>query len=151
MDFVLDSGAKISITVSSFEDALNLTKSIERAIKGLKLPVSALGIEIDTKNPSSMFMQNNDLMGEVIDKIISVATSEEVELCLFKCFARATYEGVKITKDLFDDISLGDKAREDYYPMCVKVIEVNCSPFFKRALSAFAGLGAGIPKAQKLK
>lgn len=129
-EFSLPSGAKLNVTVAPFADASALLKAILRSVKGMALSTETLQMELgELRNPA--------VFSQILDKILSVAVSDEVEEKLFRCFERSVYDGVKVTKALFDDINLGERAREDYYTICMKVIEVNCSPFFK---TAFSGL-----------
>ena len=136
MDCILPSGAKLHITVSTFVDSHALVKAIMKSVKGLNLPQNLN----DTEMSIAGAMGNPQLMATIVDKILSVAVSDEVEVALFKCMERATYEEVKITRSIFDDLKLGEQAREDYFSICSKVIEANCKPFFKKTFSALSGL-----------
>ncbi len=49
---------------------------------------------------------------------------------------RHGYQDVKVTPALFDDQTMGERARTDLLEMYWKVIEVNCGPFFLKAFSA---------------
>lgn len=124
----LPSGAKLSITPASFEIANELRKAIMRALKG---------VSFDGKIQDISQMDVNILK----EAIISVGSDDEIEKILFQCFARVTYDGVKIEKGLFDDLELGDKLRSDYHNICWKVIEANVvKPFFSQTFSGLKTL-----------
>lgn len=117
---VLSSGAKLVITKAPFPQALALNKALIRSVKDV---ISAPGaLEKDVSIMNAAFITN-------------AITSDEVEAALFKCFERCTYDNVKVNRELFDDEKLGDRAREDYFSMARKVIEVNCGPFFRQTFS----------------
>ena len=118
-DLSLPSGAKHHITLAPFQDANALTKALLKTTVGLRL----------AENPLEM-----DL-GVLKDVLVAAATSDEVEALMFKCLERSTYEGTKVTRELFDDIKMGEQARGDYYAMCANIIKVDCQPFFEKALS----------------
>ena len=115
----LPSGAELDVTVAPFADADALTKALLKAVKGVELRADILQMD----------------MTAIKDVVVGAATSDEVDRALFKCAERASYNGVKVSKGLFDDPEIGTQAREDYYHLCLKVIEVNCLPFFKAAFS----------------
>lgn len=118
-DFDLPSGAKLHVSVSPFQDAKALTKALMKSVGGIQLAANPLDMDVSV----------------IKDMLVSAGTSEEVEAALWKCMARATYNNVKVTPDLFDAVDLGDSARKDYFTICAKVIEVNCLPFFDQTLS----------------
>jgi hypothetical protein len=126
--FTLDSGAKLEVTESSFAEAYALEKALISAVKETNLT----GLKI-TKD---IFDMDIDVMAR---SVLVMATSTEVEQCMFKCFERATYDGLRITRGLFDDPKIGPKIREDFYEICLKVAEVNCRPFLKRVFSVLKG------------
>lgn len=136
MEFNLPTGAKIQITVAPFADAHALLKAIMRSVKGMDFPQSIL----DTDMSLAGAMGNPQLLSKIIDKILSIAVSDEVEQALFKCMERATYNGLKIDRRLFDDPNVTESLREDYYSICFKVIEANCKPFFKKTFSELSAL-----------
>lgn len=122
--FTLDSGAKLEVTESSFNDAYSLEKALISSVKETNL--SGLQIKKD------IFDMDIDVL---LKSILVMATSSHVEQCLFKCFERATYNGLRINRGLFDDPKIGLLIREDFHEICLKVAEVNCRPFLKRIFS----------------
>ena len=122
-EVTLSSGARVVITVAPFVDAHSLFKSLLKSAVGVK--VSENFLEQDITN--------------LKDAIIAAAVSPDVEVALFKCFDRVLYNGIRFTRDIFDDPKEGEKAREDFYPVAIEVIRENCLPFFRQTFSAFRG------------
>jgi hypothetical protein len=113
-EIVLESGARLNITIAPFADANALYKAILKSGKESGLSTDMMGL------------------------FSSALVSEEVERCLFKCFERVTYNGIKLRKEIFDDPDVAfEHLREDYYIICIKVAEENCKPFF---IATFSGL-----------
>lgn len=133
MELILDSGAKLVITVAPFQDAHGLLKAILRSVKGTDIA------NVDIPDSLEKMRNNLQALSPLIDKVLSIATSDDVEVALFKCFQRVSYNDLKITRDLLDDPKIGDQLRQDYYTICYRVIEENCKPFFVRT---FSGLRA---------
>lgn len=114
-DFILKSGAKLHVTPSDFKTAMGLVKAIQKATLGLP---------------------------RESDASLAVVVSDEVEAAVHRCMARATYEGQRLDLGLFDDPTLGPRARQDYFDICARIIEVNCNPFFGKAPSTLKGPSA---------
>ena len=119
MDFTLPTGSKLTVSESSYEDADALLKALLKCAKGIPL----------AKDPMSMDVS------VLKDAFIEAATSPEVDQAIFKCAERAMYENVKVTKAIFDDPKIKDKARADRFLIQWHVIEVNCGPFFGKTFS----------------
>lgn len=134
-DITLPSGAKLKITVAPFGDAHALLKAILKAVKGLNLSPESLGVDMSLEG---LRTAPPSFLSQIIEKVLSIATSDEVEQALFKCCERSVYQGVRVTREIFDDPKIGTQAREDYYQIAFKVIEANCKPFFKGAFSGFS-------------
>ena len=81
-------------------------------------------------------------MGGMLDALIDIITSKEVEDMAFKCMERCTYNNEKITRDTFEK----EERRGDFFPVAFKVITENIRPFMSRLLS---GLQAESPKEKK--
>ena len=135
MDFILESGAKLTVTESAFEDAIELNDALIQSVGEIKLTDDMLDVDIDPKNPLGSFSGASNLFSFLANKIKSVAASPLVRSCIFKCGERAAYEGMRVGKDLFDDPKLGTSARKDYYDILVKIVEVNCRPFLENLIS----------------
>lgn len=133
------------ITPAPFADASALTKAVLRSLKGVSVTPDEL---------RSKFADTADMLSrvpELLNRILAMATSDEIEAAAFKCAARALYvpagspvefAGIRVDRSLFDDPDHGASAREDYLGIVFRIIEVNCRPFLARALSGFA-----VPKA----
>ena len=116
------------ISASPFIDASELRDALLKSIKGIQVSPELLKTDVTAMK----------------DALIEASTSPEVRVALFKCLERATYDGVRVNVGLFDDPQLGERAREDYYNMAWKAVEVNCLPFLRRISSL---LKAGFEKA----
>jgi hypothetical protein len=130
MEYTMASGSKLNVTMSSFQEANALKNALLVAVKGVP------GLDDSLLAGTAKDQE----IGPILAILVNAATSEEVERHLFKCFERCTYDNIRVTRDLFDDAKIGLQARQDYYEMSVKVIQENCLPFFKQALSLFAQL-----------
>lgn len=128
MDFKLSSGASLVVSQAPFVDAMALQKALLASVKGLPLSADIMKMDVSVLK----------------DGVIAAATSPEVEKALFQCAARATYENIVVSADLFDDPKIGTQARKDFYDIAWKIIEVNCGPFFK---TTFSRLKAALPVA----
>lgn len=133
-DINLPSGAKLHITIAPFADAHALLKAILKAVKGTQISAGTLDGDMSMDG----ILRSPELLSQIIDKVLSIATSDEVEACLWKCFERTTYQGIKLYRVLMDDPKFSDGIREDYYTICMKVIEANCKPFFKQTFSGLS-------------
>lgn len=135
MDFILESGAKLTVTESAFEDAIDLNDALIQSLGDIKLTDDMLNVEIDPANPLGSFTGASNLFSLLANKIKAVAASPVVRRCIFKCGERAAYENVRVNKDLFDDPKIGTQARKDFYAICMRIVEVNCRPFLENLLS----------------
>lgn len=108
MEFTAPSGAKVVINPGSWEE----TDALREAIF----------------NVCALFGSDNSLsLGFAIEG------NAVVKKALFKCLARCTYNGNKITAEIFEDVA----ARQDYNEIVRGCIEVNQSPFPKSPISPF--------------
>lgn len=136
MDVVLSSGAKLSITMASFEDVMELKSAIGAAIGKVELTPEVWNADMSVGG----IMGSPVILSSIMDKIRLLVISKDVRLALFKCFQRVTYNDVRITPTLFDDPTTGEAMRRDYFTICSKVIELNLKPFFEQTFSALQGL-----------
>lgn len=141
--FGLPSGAALVVTVASFRDSWALAKAALRSLKGgPQLGEDALAKDFKSFGAAAMAVPG------VFDRLVSLATSDEVEVLAFKCAESALYipagsvpafPGLRVTRDLFDDGEQGNSAyREDLAMIMARILEVNCKPFFAKALSALS-------------
>lgn len=130
MEFVTTNGnVKVKINIASFKDVAELKKAALKALQDVGIiKDSNLDIEgLKKQNPIKI----------LTDLVINIDTSKDFEDALFACLKCCIYDvdskNLKITPLLFDDII---EAREDYYEIAAKCVEVNLSPFFKSLVSA---------------
>lgn len=109
----LGSKAILKITSSPFEDAHKLYKAV-------------MGVVSKTVFSSE----------EAISFIAKISISEEVETALWPCMGRATYNGRKINKELFEE----DDVRGDYLIIAKEVLAFNLAPFLSSLSSVFSQL-----------
>jgi hypothetical protein len=135
-DIVLPSGAKLNITIASFDDVMELQTVIGEAMGKFQMPSDLAGVDMSL----SGILSSPALLAELTDKIKAVGTSRAVRAAVMRCFERCTYNGARLNKQLFDDPKLGDAARADYYTIFMKVLEANCKPFFAQTFSALSSV-----------
>ncbi len=133
MEFTLPSGSKMVVSEASYVDANALLKALLKTAKGVQLAKNPLETDVT-------------MLKEIV---LEAATSDDVDRMIFKCAERAVYENVKVTRELFDDPKLKEKARGDYFLILWHVIEVNCGPFFGKTFSALKERLATSPFFQK--
>lgn len=129
------SGAEVVIREAPFKDAMRLKNAIvsELADSGLDLK----NITGDT--------DISELLSPLLSGVLAVDSSEKVYGALFACLARCSYNGEKITEDIFDR----SEARADYYPIVLECAKVNILPFFEGLRSRFEGTGLSLEKVLK--
>lgn len=125
----------LRITEGSFSEALALQKAIGRALKGTRLDLPA---DTKTEIPQDMF-------SDILTAVLGVATSDEVEACLFECAKRCLMGTETINRDYFEKV----ENRKNYFPIMVEIIKANVGPFIEGLSSQFAGLAGILGKAQK--
>lgn len=119
----LPSGVELKLSPAPFADANALYKAVAAEAKGVNV----------TREMDPNLIK---------DAICILISSEKIEACLWKCFERALYNGIKITQETFDD----EKAREEYFSICKEVLWYNISPFLKSLYSEFAPLVKAMEK-----
>lgn len=144
-EFALSSGAVLLVSMASFQDAKRLHNEVLRALRGTgagELDLAALKDAFST----GKFKDGGDAVNMVVDRVMTLAASDEVQAAIFACAKTAVYKPdnamIKVTPAMFDDVQFGERARGDFYQICMKVMEVNLSPFFKAIFSSF-GAAAG--------
>ena len=127
--FLLESGAALLVTMSDFESCKELHDEI------VKTFLAVGGTEKDLTNV------------EMLPLLLTAGANKAVERALFKCAESAVYRhdgtevsSAKVNKTLFDMPVVGEKARADYYPIFLKIAEVNLAPFMQALFSALKTL-----------
>ena len=118
----LPSGAELEIQLAPFSDASSLNKAVAKELKALKIDAT---LELNDPN----FIK---------DLVCSAIASDEIMACVWQCFKRCTYNGIKIDANTFEP----SEARGDFYVVCKEVLTANIGPFFQSLLSQFEGLKA---------
>lgn len=122
-------GKELRVTPAPFADALALQKAVGRALRGNK---------IDLPENLTADLSGGQISG-IIDAILSVIVSDDVEECLFRCAQRALLGEQKIDRDFFERV----ENREHYYPIMYAIAEANLGPFFKVLTSGLGDLVGG--------
>lgn len=124
-------GQDLRITPASFEDAMELQRTVGTAIKENKLNIDGnFGDSLANTEISP------DTIGDIINTIINIGISKDVENALFKCAERALVGDKKVNRDLFEPV----ENREHYYPIMIEILKVNLLPFFKALFLSSGGL-----------
>lgn len=116
-------GNKVKVTIhpASLDKAFKLKSSAEKAIlkQGLNL--------FDVLGKGDVSYE------EIFELVMAIDSDPEVFEACFACLDKSIYNGVKITKDVFED----EDARGDLYEVLFYCMKVNVYPFFKSLLSSF--------------
>ena len=151
-EYSLPSGSVLLVSRADFGDANRLKNEVLRAFKGQgvgELDLAKLKEVFTSANPAKSAV----LLNTLVDRVMTLASSDEVEAAIFKCATRSVYKAEgkdqNVTRKLFDDADIGERARGDYFVICARIIEVNVGPFFAPIFSAFEARtrnGVGAPK-----
>lgn len=134
MEFTSKNGAKVVINHADFEDAMDLQSSILK--EASKAEFSLEGVDMSS---------DIDFSG-LIKAGMSVAGSKEVREIIFKCLVRCTYNGDKITKQVFEN----PEARKDYYEVVIACLKENLLPFFGGLISQLSPFVGAVRQAEEL-
>lgn len=124
MEFTTKNGVKVKVNPADFEDAMDLQAAIMDRISTAKFSLN-LGDFKDEKEDVDIDIADFIRMG------MSVASSKEVREILFKCLARCTYDGQKITRNTFEDT----EARKDFYEVSFACLKENVGHFIEPLIS----------------
>lgn len=140
--YTAPSGAKVEITLSSYDVAFNLFRAVlKSARKGgitSKIPDD---LSVSNMNMQALGELNIKDFGGLADIVIDIIASPEVEELLFQCFQRCTYEAPgsvkeKITKDTFEI----ESRRGDFLSVAWAVGWANIKPFIGQLTSLFTNV-----------
>ena len=134
------SGAEVDITVSDYSTAFELSRAILKAIRqggiGGKLPESITSASLSD-------LSNYDVkdLGGMADALIDVITSPEVEVLVFKCMERCTYDDrskgpEKISRATFEPT----ERRGDFPFIAFEVAKENIRAFVSHLASGLKGV-----------
>jgi len=146
-EFSLPSGATLLVSMASFANAKALHDALCRELRGKGMgdvDVIELSKALSSKDPNGL--------NWVADKIMGIVSSKEIESAFFACAEKALYRhdgqeasSAQVTKRMFDEPTIAEQARSDFYHVFMRVAEVNLRPFIKAlssALKARADQGA---------
>ncbi len=128
----LPSGAVIKINPAPFADARALYQSVLEEVKGITI------------------FSATEMTSVYKDLFCAGFSSKKIELCLWECMKRCTYNNnsgsgdMKIDQQTFEPIS----AREDYITVCMEVAKENINPFVKSLYAEFGHLFQTTQKGQ---
>ena len=134
VETTLNTGAVLIVRPAPFVDCLKLKNAIFKELSTQKMDIASLDL------------QGTDLSA-IFAPLMALDSSEEVNKAIFKVAQRSTYNGQKITLEIFEE----EEAREDYYSVILEVLKVNLNPFKKGLVSSFEHLIANFqtPKPPK--
>lgn len=122
----VNGNATLILNEATFADCIILQSVIMEEAKKLKLDIGNMEIE------DFEFTSMSKLLDNIKDLFFGLMTSDKFERIIFKCLGYCTYNNVKITKQLFDDML---EARQDYYQIIKECVEINLNPFLKSLTS----------------
>lgn len=115
----LPSGAILKLQPSPFAVAKGLYQAVLREVKMVR---------VSTKEEVTAMLK---------DAFCIAFSSPEIEMHLWQCFARCTYNSgagdMKITEDTFEPV----ERRDDYMKVCMEVAKENLTPFLKSLFADF--------------
>lgn len=118
------SGAELKIHVAPFVDSKNLYQALLRELRDIKVDPSLA-------------------LGTLYKELFCIGFSSlAIEACLWKCFERCIYNGLKVDKDTFESL----EARDDYMVVCMEVAKDNVAPFGKSLYAEYVRMLAMIEK-----
>lgn len=135
-EFTTENGVDINIRIAPFEDAMELKSAISKELADAGFNFDGISITGETDVA--------ELMPLLIKAVLALDSSPRVNNAIFKCLERCTYDGEKIRKSTFEDIS----ARENYYQIVIECLKENLRPFFKSRLAGLLEtyLSENLPK-----
>ena len=137
----LPSGAILEVTLASFEEGNALMKAVVKEVESLKISLgefSFKGFDINSE-------MSNEMINTVKNYAARMISSEEIEVCLWKCIGRARYDNQPITKDLFEK----SERRVDYLIIMKEVMVYNLAPFFSGLGSLLSAMKPATQSIQK--
>lgn len=128
----LSDGKELVIQVAPFELGYRLTKGINRVIQ-------KTGIQLDDKIMKldfSEFTMSPAVMVPLAQMFLSAMEDDSLEDIFWACANHCTYDGLRITKQLFND---NIEMRGVFYEIKLNVLKENLLPFFPSLRSWFTG------------
>lgn len=113
----LDSGKVLKLGLAPFADSRELYQIASKGLIDLELNM--------TQNIDYNFFKNIGCF---------LLSSKEFEVALFKCAIKCTYDGEKVTEELFEN----ECAREDYLEILFHIAKKNILPFTKTLMQKYS-------------
>lgn len=149
MEFTTESGIKCVINGADFVSASRLKVAVLKAIKDSGVKISEIdftkllsGVKDDMESAVK-----SGALDSLLEVVIELDCSKEVNEAIFDCLARSTYNGERIIRETFEP----EEARGDYYMIIIACLKRNLSPFFKTLISKLQKLSPKIDDTQKQK
>ena len=120
----LASGKKLSVGIASFANGVQLAQSILKCLKksGFKIEQKDfLNLNFDELFSSPFFL---DIIAKTF---LEAFTDETVDKIFWDMARKCTYDGLRVTEDLFNN---SVDARGDFYQIKFSIIKENLMPFF---------------------
>jgi hypothetical protein len=138
MEKILDSGAKVNITLSDFEVCDRLLIAVTKELEGV-------GISLGLKSGNFTDFLNMDIdkdaaLNTLKNAIMRIASSNLIRPILWECMQRVTYNGLKVTPKTFE----GEKERGDWPILAKEVLVSNLIPFFPSLSSKLSTVVKGL-------
>ena len=133
----LTSGKILVMDTISFELCCNIIDILLIEIKksNIKYPQIKNLNSISDLLKLSLKDLNFNVVEFVGNSLFSLLTSKELRDLLFKAFERFTYDNIRITRQLFDDVP---EARKDYYEICYNTLKEIVQFFFPNLISTIS-------------
>lgn len=139
----LESGAVLEVTMAPFEDAEALLEAVMQETESIQINLGA-----DFGSFEDFLAQGGiktELINTVKNAVCRILGSRKVKDAIWICMKRATYNGLKITRETFEP----EQSRADYITIAKEVLWFNLSPFFKSLALKFSEKLRKAPNAPK--
>lgn len=116
---MLKSGSTLELNIAPYSMGWKLTQVFANELKSVGIDLSSIanGDGVDA----------NEAFGMLKDLFLQMLGSPALEQSIFECMGRCLYNGEKITRSTFEDVS----ARRDFIPCAVEVAKFNLAPFMQ--------------------
>jgi len=126
----LPSGAVLDVTLMPFETAWEVCQLVTKEIEKLSIDPNVMNIFSRDEKTDVSFAELFDLKGP----ICGILSNPMLVAAAKVCFARCTYNDIRIDKNTFEKV----ECRGDFIPVVYFVLKENLSPFFGSLLSFFS-------------
>jgi hypothetical protein len=131
MEKFLPSGALLEGAPLSYQESWHVSQALVKEIERLKIDLDKIDLsQLTEANPNDIKI---DFILQLKDPLCSILGSQKIVEAVDKCFAKFTYDKMRITSQTFEK----REARQDYLFAAFYVLWENVSPFFA-GLSSFS-------------